>query len=197
MGPYTGNQFAVIRDAAAYSAGELRQIAREMNYPETSFLVGSEPRGDGVSVRIFTPTMELPFAGPSTLGTAHVVRTRLLEGRPDNVTLSLANGPITVTVEPTNEGEVYWMDQCAAEFATEVDHETVAAVSGLEVDDLDTRYPVREVSTGLPALVAPSTASTRFDERPQTGAPTSAAWGTSNRNRSCCSGRKPTSRRTT
>lgn len=120
-----------------------------------SFLVGNGPVEEGVPVRIFTPRTELPFAGHPMLGTAHVLRTRPLEGRPDEVTLALPNSPITVTVERTDEGEIYWMDQGSAEFGTEVDHETVAAVFGLDVKDLDARYPVREVSTGLPVLLAP------------------------------------------
>jgi len=60
--PLTGNQLAVFTDARAIPEDSLQAIAREMNFSETVFVY--PPAGQGhVRVRIFTPALELPFAG--------------------------------------------------------------------------------------------------------------------------------------
>lgn len=96
---YAGNQLAVVRRAGDLADDEMQAIAREMNYSETTFVESPEPGEGGWDVRIFTPENELPFAGHPTLGTAHVVREALAEGRPDEVRLNLGVGQIPVTVE--------------------------------------------------------------------------------------------------
>lgn len=67
---YTGNQLAIFRNVKALSNTEMQQIAKEMNFSETTFILSDEKRGEGYDVRIFTPRTELPFAGHPTLGTA-------------------------------------------------------------------------------------------------------------------------------
>ncbi|HEX6458986.1 MAG TPA: PhzF family phenazine biosynthesis protein [Thermoleophilaceae bacterium] len=70
--PLTGNQLAVYTDARAIPEDRLQDIAREMNFSETVFVL--PPEGDGhVRIRIFTPATELPFAGHPTLGSAFVL----------------------------------------------------------------------------------------------------------------------------
>ena len=73
-GRYSGNQLAVIRDAGDLSGEEMQQIALEMNYSETTFVIGNEATKDGFRVRIFTPRAKLEFAGHPTLGTAYIIR---------------------------------------------------------------------------------------------------------------------------
>ena len=52
-------------------------------------------------------------------------------------------------------GEVLWMRQLPPTFGMTVDPDSVAGILRLERADLDDRYPVQEVSTGLPALIVP------------------------------------------
>jgi len=59
---YAGNQLAVVRDAKALSNTEMRRIAKEMNYSETTFILSDEKHDGGYDVRIFTPEREVPFA---------------------------------------------------------------------------------------------------------------------------------------
>jgi trans-2,3-dihydro-3-hydroxyanthranilate isomerase len=66
--PYEGNPLAVLPEASELSASQMQAIAREMNLSETTFV--TEAAGDSYSLRIFTPGIELPFAGHPTLGTA-------------------------------------------------------------------------------------------------------------------------------
>jgi trans-2,3-dihydro-3-hydroxyanthranilate isomerase len=67
--PLQGNQVAVFTDAREIPDEQLQQLARETNLSETTFVY--PPEADGhVRMRIFTPSIELPFAGHPTLGTA-------------------------------------------------------------------------------------------------------------------------------
>lgn len=70
--PLTGNQLAVFTDARGMPEERLQDLAREMNFSETTFVF--PPEGGGhVKMRIFTPAKEVPFAGHPTLGTAFVL----------------------------------------------------------------------------------------------------------------------------
>ena len=71
--PLTGNALAVFTDAEGLDEATMQALAREMNLSESAFVVRpSQPEADA-GIRIFTPTMELPFAGHPTLGSAFVL----------------------------------------------------------------------------------------------------------------------------
>ena len=149
-----GNQLAVVTGAHGLNARQMQAFAREMNFSETSFVTAAEPQGGGWPVRIFTPREEVPFAGHPTLGTAHVIRQRLLGGRVERVTLALAAGLTPVFLERTGERELYWMRQRYPTFGRRLPRRQVAPVLGLSPADLDA-FPIEEVSTGLAHLVVP------------------------------------------
>jgi len=70
-GPFSGNPVAVVLDAEGLSREEMQRFARWTNLSETTFVLPpSSPEAD-YRVRIFTPVLELPFAGHPTLGTCH------------------------------------------------------------------------------------------------------------------------------
>src|SRR3954467_4243437 len=69
--PYTGNPVAVVHDADGLSGEEMQRFANWMNFSETTFLLPPEQAGADYRVRIFTPVLELSFAGHPTLGTCH------------------------------------------------------------------------------------------------------------------------------
>src|SRR3546814_3500532 len=54
----------------------MQRIATEFNYAETSFVVPPQNPAHTAGVRIFTPTMEVPFAGHPNVGTATVLAWR-------------------------------------------------------------------------------------------------------------------------
>jgi len=69
--PYRGNPVAVMLDGSGLSDAQMQRIAHWTNLSETTFVLApSDPEAD-YRVRIFTPTVELPFAGHPTLGTCH------------------------------------------------------------------------------------------------------------------------------
>ena len=74
--PLHGNPLAVFPDADAMTDGEMQAVAREMMLSETTFVVRATESGAAAGadyrMRIFTPTVELPFAGHPSIGTAWV-----------------------------------------------------------------------------------------------------------------------------
>ena len=147
---YAGNQLAVVRGGAGLPDERLQKIALEMNYSETTFILSEEETKGGYHVRIFTPGDEVPFAGHPTLGTAYVIQHEILASPVERITLKLKAGEIPVTF-----GEVLWMRQLPPTFGAILDSAPVARTLNLERADLYDRYPVQEVSTGLPALIVP------------------------------------------
>jgi PhzF family phenazine biosynthesis protein len=69
--PYRGNPVAVVLDGAGLETAEMQRFAHWTNLSETSFVLPPTDAAADYRVRIFTPTLELPFAGHPTLGTCH------------------------------------------------------------------------------------------------------------------------------
>ncbi len=68
---YKGNPLAVVLDGADLTTAQMQEFANWTNFSETTFVTGpTDPRAD-YNVRIFTPTLELSFAGHPTLGSCH------------------------------------------------------------------------------------------------------------------------------
>lgn len=151
---YAGNQLAVFRDADGLSDEQMQKIAREMNFSETTFILSDDPRDGGYDVRIFTPLAEVPFAGHPTLGTSYVIRHEIIGDPTADIVLNLKAGQIPVT---SGEPDVLWMRQKAPDFGSTVDPAAIAKVLGLDAGDIDTRFPVQEVSTGLWFVIVPLT----------------------------------------
>ncbi|MFB6309634.1 MAG: PhzF family phenazine biosynthesis protein [Salinirussus sp.] len=150
---YAGNQLAVVESNGELEDAEMGAIAAELGFSETTFVESTA--SDGARVRIFTPTDEIPFAGHPTLGTAHILRERLLKGRPERVVLDLNVGDVPVEVEESDDGDVLWMRQQPPTFGQCLDREALAAVLGLEREAIAEEAPVQIVSTGLPTIVVP------------------------------------------
>jgi trans-2,3-dihydro-3-hydroxyanthranilate isomerase len=149
---YSGNQLAVFRGAGALSDDEMQQIAAEMGFSETTFILSDEQRNSGFEVRIFTPKEEIPFAGHPTLGTAYIVRNEILRGNTEKAILNLKVGQIPVTF---NKDGYCWMKQIEPRFGQQHKPEILAPVLGVDADELDERFPIQEVSTGLPFFIVP------------------------------------------
>ena len=69
--PCSGNPVAVVLDAEGMSGEEMQRFARWTNLSETTFVLPPTGPEADYRVRIFTPALELPFAGHPTLGTCH------------------------------------------------------------------------------------------------------------------------------
>lgn len=149
---YGGNQLATFIDCESLSAAEMQNIAREINFSETTFITSRQPRDGGFDVRIFTPKAEVEFAGHPTLGTAHIIRNKLQLTDANELTLNLRVGKIPVTF---SENAMVWMKQMPPTFGKQLDASTLAQVLGIAPSDIEQNFPIEEVSTGFPTLVVP------------------------------------------
>ncbi len=62
-----GNHLGVVTDLSGLDPSAMQQIAAELGFSETIYI----EEGDPPHVRIFTPTMEMPFAGHPLVGAAY------------------------------------------------------------------------------------------------------------------------------
>src|SRR5262245_8816330 len=96
--PLEGNQLGVFPDGEPFSGEQMQRIARELNISETVFVLPPEAGGDA-RIRIFTPALELPFAGHPVLGASFLAGEAL--GR-DEVELETGNGVVPIKLERTD-----------------------------------------------------------------------------------------------
>ena len=148
---YQGNELLVVVADRLVSDEEQQKIAREINFSETTFILSGKQGNGGYDVRIWTPNMEVPFAGHPTLGTAHVIRHCLEDGSADRVILNLKVGQIPVEFR----GKSGTMLQNPPEFGDFIDPAEIAEIYGIEASDIRTDFPVQWVSTGLEAVLIP------------------------------------------
>jgi trans-2,3-dihydro-3-hydroxyanthranilate isomerase len=149
---YAGNQLAVVRYGRDLTDPEMQKIAREINYSETTFIISSEEQNGGYDVRIFTPKNEVPFAGHPTLGTAHVIQQEIVRKPVEKIVLNLKVGQIPVTF--SSEG-ILRMRQKEPTFGRTFDVQNISRALSINEETVDERFPIEEVSTGLPFIIVP------------------------------------------
>lgn len=149
---YEGNQLAVFLAEDTFSDNEMQKIAKEMNFSETTFITSMKD----LNVRIFTPDVELPFAGHPTLGTAYIIQKEIIKSNIKTLLLNLKIGQIPVLFKyKSGDVEEIWMEQNVPAFGKFFDPELIANTLYLNEEDIDIRFPIQEVSTGLPFIIVP------------------------------------------
>jgi trans-2,3-dihydro-3-hydroxyanthranilate isomerase len=158
---FGGNPLGVFPDAAHLPSSLMQRVAREMNLSESVFLGTPESEAGTARVRIFTPGIEVPFAGHPTVGSAIYVASTMGNVPADgtrSVVLEENVGPVPVDVG-FEDGEPVF-----ARFTTAVlpEHRPspvppaeLARMVGLEPSELSGDLPVQMVSCGLPYHVIP------------------------------------------
>lgn len=100
--PLQGNQLAVFTDARGVPEETMQALALEVGFSETVFVLPAQ-EGGHARVRIFTPVLELPFAGHPILGTAFVLGAPLQLGV---IELETGRGVVPVTLERDQSGRI-------------------------------------------------------------------------------------------
>ena len=72
---YAGNPLAVVLDADGLTGAQMQSMAREFNLSETTFVLSPTSADATYRLRIFTPSVELPFAGHPSVGTAWLLKS--------------------------------------------------------------------------------------------------------------------------
>jgi trans-2,3-dihydro-3-hydroxyanthranilate isomerase len=156
---FEGNQLAVFLDGRGLDAATMQQIAKEMNFSESTFVFPAERPDTDVRMRIFTPGNELPMAGHPTIGsTFALAHTKVIAAGRERFVFGLGVGPTPVELTWSGgELSFAWMDQQlpdvrqplqSAEKLTAsvgVDHKAFAA----------TGLPIEEISCGVPFIILP------------------------------------------
>ena len=143
---FGGNQLAVFRDGTGIPDAAMQTAAKELNLPETTFVVPAAKDGDH-RLRIFTPARELPFAGHPTVGTAYV----LAAGRDASLRLEEQVGTLTVTVRDGFSE----MEQPLPVFEAGPPPDEVAAMLSLDPADLERSLPIEIGSSGNRFMFVP------------------------------------------
>lgn len=160
--PFGGNPLAVFTDARGLTTRDMQLLAKEMNLSETTFVLpASRGSGADAKVRIFTPDMEIPYAGHPTIGTFYVLANEGKIRLRDGVTVAkMEAGAGILPVEIHSSGGVVKKVvtvQRKPEFGDEFEDIGLLA-DALSVDRKDfdlRRAPPQLVSTGLPWLMVP------------------------------------------
>jgi trans-2,3-dihydro-3-hydroxyanthranilate isomerase len=156
---FGGNPLAVVLDAEGLSSEQMQAIAREFNYSETTFVQPPQNPAHTARVRIFTPRLEVPFAGHPNVGTAFLLahQSRFMDAALTGpfVFEELAGlVPVTLLREhATVVGAELQAPQALSRAATPAPAATAACLS-LDIAQLALEHHAPQVvSVGLPFLV--------------------------------------------
>ena len=130
----SGNPLAVVTRADGLLDNQMQRIAAEFNLSETVFITRPKAERHTAAVRIFTPLVELPFAGHPTVGAAVVLG---LESKATAVRIEEEVGVITCVIERLDRHLGHARTPRLPEIAgTAPDVRHIAAALGLEPDDI-------------------------------------------------------------
>jgi trans-2,3-dihydro-3-hydroxyanthranilate isomerase len=155
--PFGGNPLAVFPDADGASDALMQAIARELNISECVFVFRPVDSAHAARLRIFTPRMELPFAGHPTVG---AVCTLLRIGRIGEGEIVFEENVGPIEVHAHNEQHRFFGQFTARQPATIRDDvaplQILADVLSLGTNDIiqDELQPLA-VSAGVPFMVIP------------------------------------------
>ncbi|ROR04901.1 PhzF family phenazine biosynthesis protein [Erwinia sp. JUb26] len=148
--PFNGNPLAVIMDADGLSDEQMQTIARWTNLSETTFVLpATEPAAD-YRVRIFTPDMELPFAGHPTLGTAHaLLESGISLNQPQQIVQQCGVGLVKIRIG--DDGALAF----ASPEAILTPFSDAPISSALNSDELEDQLPMMVADMGIRWLLVP------------------------------------------
>ncbi|OXB22503.1 phenazine biosynthesis protein PhzF [Flavobacterium tructae] len=141
---YTGNQLAVFTEAENLSTEEMQQMAREINFAESTFITKLDREKNKAEIRIFTPAHEMQFAGHPIIGTSWVLINKIFDNSPENITLEVPIGPISIH----QSEDLIWLKAAQPKFWDIYAKEDFTLFSNLKKEDFENQFPIQEVTTG-------------------------------------------------
>ncbi len=109
--PFSGNPVAVVLEGEGLSTAQMQNIAAWTNLSETTFVLPPSSTAADYLLRIFTPRMELPFAGHPTIGSAHaVLEAGIVKAKSGRLRQECGAGILDLQVQ----GDTIWLDSPAA-----------------------------------------------------------------------------------
>jgi trans-2,3-dihydro-3-hydroxyanthranilate isomerase len=159
--PFGGSRLNLFPKGDLVPKDLLQKLALEMGCGETAFVMPPHVEDDNrASLRVFTPSAEIPFAGHSVLGATFAMdylEKRSLGDEEGIFTWELEAGNYQVQVRNEAEGRIYSLLQDAPDFLGQYFHRRkVAMTLGLAEEEIAiTGLPCEVISTGLPIHIVP------------------------------------------
>lgn len=151
-----GNPLAVVLKADGLLDDQMQAIAAEFNLSETVFIHKAQSERHAAAVRIFTPAVELPFAGHPTVGAAVVLG---LQNRSTAVRLEEQVGVITCVIERVEKDiglARFALPRLPEEAGQAPAAEAIAATLGLDPEEIGCGpYRPAVFSAGVPYYLVP------------------------------------------
>ncbi|WP_423068235.1 PhzF family phenazine biosynthesis protein [Devosia sp. CN2-171] len=151
-----GNPLAVVLKADGLLDDQMQAIAAEFNLSETVFLQKPKSERHTAAVRIFTPSVELPFAGHPTVGAAVVLG---LQSRATAVRLEEKVGVVTCVIERVDKETGlarFALPKLPEEIGKAPSNAAIAATLGLETSEIGCGlYQPAQFSAGVPYYLIP------------------------------------------
>ena len=156
---FGGNPLAVLPEADGLTDKKMQQIASEFNFSESSFVFAPE-NGNTRKVRIFTPALEVPFAGHPNIGTAFVLASSGAIGdfhESTEIIFEEKAGLVPILLRKFDDRSI-WCELQAPEklsIGKTVSAEDLASAISVDTSDIivDT-HPPQQASVGLPFVIA-------------------------------------------
>ncbi|WP_336780855.1 PhzF family phenazine biosynthesis isomerase [Paenibacillus illinoisensis] len=152
--PGKGNPAGVVFDADDLSERVMQQIAHQVGFNETVFVLNS--RTADVRLRYFTPGHEINLCGHATMASLYGLKTRGLLGDQKSITIETNVGILPIRFEQDGDTMNMEMKQDQPQFVPfRGDIGKLASSINLTSDDLDLSMPIVYGSTGTWTLLIP------------------------------------------
>ena len=144
-----GNPAGVVLQAEHLSASQMQEIARQVGFSETAFVMPSNLAD--YNIRYFTPNHEVDLCGHATVALFYLMKAEQMVDV-GKYTLDTLAGILEVTVE---EGGDVYLSQTLPQFGELVNRQDIADSLQIPLQDLHPELPVQIVSTGLRDILIP------------------------------------------
>ena len=152
--PLEGNPLAVFPDARGIDDVTMQKIAKEFNLSETTFVLPASRPNCAARVRIFTPNMEMLFAGHPTVGTSFVLLDEgIVPKTSDRFALDEKIGAVPIRVESGARPRI-WLTTPPIQIGGSYDRAVCARALGLDLSEL-LDVPPEIASAGNPLIYIP------------------------------------------
>lgn len=164
---FGGNTAGVVLDAEQLNEDEMQKIARELNLPESVFLLPSENKDVDYRVKYFTPTEEIDFCGHATVGLTWLLSTEFgLAEKQDGIVLETNIGNIPV-IWHKEDGQVVNVEMTQVVPRTKdiaIDLNVLSQLIGVKTEQINLDYPIKLANTGNWHLLVPIKEQKDIDE---------------------------------
>lgn len=149
--PEHGNPAGVVIDASELNEQEMQQIASDLGYSESAFVLPS--KNADYRVRFFSPKQEVDYCGHATVATYYKLFQLKENTGKKRLTQDTKAG--IFIIEKTSSGKIVMQQKPPAFTDVQVSREDVAAMLGSTPDMIHPSLPLQIVATNAANLIVP------------------------------------------